>query len=213
MSMPGDELRDVEIRLAIARKASPFGVVKWSPDGRSIAATGGPDIKGDGIVWVWRLDGSEALLLKGHEGEVRDLAWSPDGASLASGSDDKTVRVWDAATGIARHTLQGHRDWVRSVAWSPDGASLASGSDDKTVRVWDAATGIARHTLQGHGNLVRSVAWSPDGASLASGSYDKTVRVWDAATGIARHTLQGHGDWVRQRGVVAGWGEPGQRIL
>ena len=115
MSMPGDELRDVEIRLAIARKASPFGVVKWSPDGRSIAATGGPDIKGDGIVWVWRLDGSEALLLKGHEGEVRDLAWSPDGASLASGSDDKTVRVWDAATGIARHTLQGHRDWC--AAW------------------------------------------------------------------------------------------------
>ena len=139
--------------------------------------------------------------------------------SLASGSYDKTVRVWDAATGIARHTLQGHRDWVRSVAWSPDGASLASGSDDKTVRVWDAATGIARHTLQGHGNLVRSVAWSPDGASLASGSDDKTVRVWDAATGRARFTLEGHQTrvvllaWSRDSRLLASIGDDGEALI
>ncbi len=116
--MSGEQLSDVEVWLAIRRKASPFGVVKWSPDGRSIAAAGGPVFEGDGIVWLWRLDGSNPLLLKGHEGNVTDLCWSPDGASLASGSYDNTVRVWEAATGRARHTLEGHSNVVRSVAWS-----------------------------------------------------------------------------------------------
>ena len=123
------------------------------------------------------------------------------------------MRVWDAATGRARHTLEGHNDWVRSVAWSPDGASLASGSDDNTVRVWDAATGRARHTLEGHSHWVQSVAWSPDGASLASGSSDNTVRVWDAATGRAVFTLEGHQApvvilaWSRDSRLIASVGE------
>ena len=121
---------------------------------------------------------------------------------------DKTVRVWEAATGRARHTLEGHSNGVRSVAWSPDGASLASGSDDKTVRVWEAATGRARHTLEGHSNWVRSVAWSPDGASLASGSDDKTVRVWEAATGRAKFVLEGHQAAVE----LLAWSRDSERI-
>ncbi len=193
--MSGDSLRDVEIRLAIARKASPFGVVRWSPNGKSIAAAGG-EASGDGVVWVWKLDGQEPLLLKGHGGSIRDLGWSPDGASVASGSDDRTVRVWDAATGRARHVLEGHCDRVLSVAWSPDGARLVSGSSDKTLRVWDAATGQSRHALKGHSDWVFSVAWSPDGASIASGSSDKTVRVWDGGTGRVRYTLEGHSNRV-----------------
>ena len=120
------------------------------------------------------------------------MAWSPDGASVASGSDDNTVRLWDAASGRERHRLEGHSRRVRSVAWSPDGANVASGSDDNTVRLWDAASGRERHRLEGHSNEVRSVAWSPDGASVASGSNDKTVRLWDAASGHERLSLEGH---------------------
>jgi WD40 repeat protein len=67
-----------------------------------------------------------------------------------SGSADKTVRLWDAVTRVALHTLEGHSDWVRSVAFSPDGKVVVSGSDDKTVKLWDAVTRVALHTLEGH---------------------------------------------------------------
>jgi tricorn protease-like protein len=127
----------------------------------------------------------------------RSIAWSPDGRWLASGSDDRTVRVWAAETGKLRRTLEGHTDWVRSVAWSPDGRWLASGLNDGTVRVWAAETDELRRTLEGHTDWVRSVAWSPDGRWLASGSDDRTVRVWAAETGKLRRTLEGHTDWVR----------------
>ena len=83
-----------------------------------------------------------------------------------SGSQDGTVRLWDAATGAPLQTLEGHTDWVRSVAFSPDGKQVVSGSDDKTVRLWDAATGAPLQTLEGHTSSVRSVAFSPDSKQL-----------------------------------------------
>ena len=127
------------------------------------------------------------------------MAFSPDGTRIASGSDDKTVRVWDAATGQpVGQPLTGHTDAVCSVAFSPDGTRIASGSDDKTVRVWDAATGQpVGQPLTGHTDAVCSVAFSPDGTRIASGSGDKTVRLWDAATGQpVGQPLTGHTDAV-----------------
>ena len=83
-----------------------------------------------------------------------------------SGSYDRTVRLWDAATGAALQTLEGHSGWVTSVAFSPDGRQVVSGSYDKTVRLWDAATGAALQTLEGHSKSVSSVAFTPDGKLL-----------------------------------------------
>ncbi|KAJ6436177.1 ribosomal protein s17 [Purpureocillium lavendulum] len=111
--------------------------------------------------------------------------WDAHRQTLASASDDRTVRLWDAATGAQRRTLEGHGGRVRAVAFSPDGKTLASASDDRTVRLWDAATGAQRRTLEGHGGRVRAVAFSPDGKTLASGSFDGT-----------RRTLEGQGHWV-----------------
>ena len=132
------------------------------------------------------------FMLNGHSGEVSCVAFSPDGKRLASGSWDKTIKLWDTHAGTELLTLKGHSHLVVCVAFSRDGKRLASGSTDKTIKLWDTVTGKELLTLKGHLSHVNSVAFSPDGKRLASGNRDKTIKFWDTATGKELLTLKGH---------------------
>ena len=134
----------------------------------------------------------DATLYGAHADAIASLAFSPDGKLLASGSGDKTIKLWDMAHHRNLATLRGHTNRVVQVAFSPDGKTVASGSCDESIRLWDVASRKNIATLNGHTAVVTSVAFSPDGKTLASGSRDKTIKLWDIAARKNITTLNGH---------------------
>lgn len=149
----------------------------------------------------------------GHSDNVFAVAWAPDGVSLASGSRDATVHVWNAATGEDNYIYRGHHSCVLSLAWNPvwgtrtmpgrqvmpDGRYIASGDTAGMVHVWNVDTPFAENhaeeqktlvTYRGHTRFVRSIVWSPDGKYIASGGDygDNTVQVWEASSGNHLYT-------------------------
>jgi WD40 repeat protein/serine/threonine protein kinase len=127
-----------------------------------------------------------AKVVRGHNGAVNSLAFSPDGSLLATASHDKTLRLLSISTGEIR-VLEGHTDEVWQVAFSGNEQNflMASASKDTTIRLWDPKTGRAARELQGHTSGVRGTTFSPDGTRLASCSWDDTARIWDTTTGAA----------------------------
>jgi len=118
-----------------------------------------------------------------HRGAVTAVAWSPDGTRVATASDDKTARVWDARSGQPVSPRLEHQDGLADVAWSPDGTRVATASADKTARVWDARSGQPLSPPLAHRGAVTAVAWSPDGTRVATASVDRTAQIWDARSG------------------------------
>jgi uncharacterized caspase-like protein len=135
---------------------------------------------------------SDVRILKGHSERVTAVTFSPDGMTLASGSWDGTVKLWDVQGGEEKKTLRVNGGHVCSIAFGPDSRILATGSEDCMVKLWDTHTGELKRTLKGHIEEVWWVAFSPDGKTLASGSMDSTVKTWDVATGKGKRTLSGH---------------------
>jgi WD40 repeat protein len=111
------------------------------------------------------------------------VAFSPDDRLLASGSEDRTIRLWDPVTGKTVLRLEGHTGRVNGLAFSPDGKRLASAGADGSVRIWDVATGQELRRLEGHASAVTCVAFHPTRERLVSGSRDKTVRIWNIESG------------------------------
>ncbi|AFY35308.1 serine/threonine-protein kinase [Calothrix sp. PCC 7507] len=137
-----------------------------------------------------------ANTLKSTENSVLSVAISPDGQIIASNSD-RTIKLWNLATGESISTLNGHSQKVNVVDITPDGRTLVSGSDDNTIKVWNIATGKQIHTLIGHSDSIHALVISRDGKTIVSGSDDNTIKVWNLATGQHIRTLVGHQFWVR----------------
>lgn len=134
--------------------------------------------------------------LKGHSSDVNSVTFSPDGQMLVTGSDDRTIKLWNLTTKQEIRTLVGHSSYIYAIAISPDGQIIASGSVDKTIKLWNLNTGKEIRTLIGHSNSVASVAFSPDGKLLASSSLDKTIKLWNLETNKEIRTLTGHSQAV-----------------
>jgi RNA polymerase sigma factor (sigma-70 family) len=164
----------------------------FSPDGTKIA-TGGRDR----IVISDLATGNELGRCEAKMGGVLDLAFTPDGKTLVSGTEDAKARVWDVVTGKERHVLDS-RGWIgRSLALSPDGATVAMGTVYSVIRIWDVATGKEKfNEPSGHDAPVRALAFSPDGRLLMTGGENQQIQVWDAATN--RHLRQFTGASIQQ---------------
>ena len=145
--------------------------IAFSPDGRLLAVATSIGL------YLYDIPALSEVRFIAADAAPVSVAFAPDGRLLASGSPDKTIRLWDVQTGRLVRTLAGHTDSVFSVAFAPDGRWLASGSTDTTVRLWDVPTGRLVCTLEGHTSWVWSVAFAPDGYLLASGSMNRTIRL------------------------------------
>ena len=134
--------------------------------------------------------------LIGHTKEVYSVAFSGDGEIIATGSFDRTVKLWDVQTGEMLKTLKGHTIGIRTLAFATHKNLLASGDNNQTLKLWNTDTGECLKNWQGHTNWIWTIAISPDGRLLASGSLDKAVRFWDLQTGLEIAILKKHDEWV-----------------
>ncbi|NMB21417.1 MAG: WD40 repeat domain-containing protein, partial [Firmicutes bacterium] len=131
-----------------------------------------------------------------HLDLVAAIAFSADDRYIASGSNDRTIRIWRRSDGQLVRTMYGHTSAIKVVAFSPQGHYLASGARDGKIKIWNWQTGQEVRTLEGHANMLTDLIWSPDGTKLASSGWDREVRVWDVTTGRELKSFT-HANWVR----------------
>ncbi|HEY9627623.1 MAG TPA: caspase family protein [Coleofasciculaceae cyanobacterium] len=187
----GAAWEQVKVQTFIGRLGAAWWVV-LTPDGNTLASVSGNAVEVRDL-----RTGEIQHVLKGHTEIIHAIAMSPDGKTLATGSADKTIKLWDVQTGTLLQTLVGHAGVLWSMSFHPDGQVLASGGGDSTIRLWDLNSGQLLRTISGHKDRLFPVVFSPDGKTLASGSKDTTIKIWDWQTGKMLRNLPGHTDTVR----------------
>jgi eukaryotic-like serine/threonine-protein kinase len=177
-------------------KAGWIHDLSFSPDGTRIASTA----ERDSQIRVWDAhSGLEIMALAGHDANVIAVAFSPDGAHLASVSYDNTLRRWDARTGQKAMSIRAHSTKVNGLAFSNDDTRLASVSHDGTFKLWDLATCLEIAIVKGvdkRPDESRCLAFSPNDAYVAFGGDDHSVRLLDGKTGAELKSFHGHESWI-----------------
>jgi hypothetical protein len=132
--------------------------------------------------------------LHGHVGAIWSIAYSPDGTLIVSGSDDGTIKVWDALVDYEKIILEeaNPANPAQTVCFNSDGTLLASGENDNVIRIWSTEEWEVLHKLSGHEDSINSINFSPDSRYVVSGSSDNTIKIWRADTGELLKTLEGH---------------------
>jgi WD40 repeat protein/tRNA A-37 threonylcarbamoyl transferase component Bud32 len=183
---------------------SGYGAFALTPDGRMLFAirqTPDPEAR----VRAYDTETGKELLSEqeGHAGQVWSVAFNKDATLLASGGNDRTVRLWhldgqrNADGQPPVHVLAGHAGLVWSVRFSPDGKLLATGSLDRTIGLWDVARRKRIRTLRGHSATFSRIAFAPDGRTIAAGQEDGAIRFWDTTSGVDTEVRIGHTAAVR----------------
>lgn len=162
--------------------------VTYSPNGQFIATA-----SGEALAKLWRRDGTFLKDLTGHTGEVRAIAFSPDGKWIVT-NDDRTIKLWTADGTFLKDLTSNTAAEIHTIAFSPDSQRIAVTNEDRTVKLLDL-NGTLIHTLKGHSDAVQGVAFSPDGTLIATASRDRTVKLWHP-DGQLITTLQGHTNTV-----------------
>ena len=163
--------------------------VAYSPDGNYLAAGVGETVH----VWEITPEGQkEIATFEEHQAAVMCLAFDLQGDRIVSGSEDKTLKLWETQTGKEVATLKGHTKGVSSCEFDPTGRRIVSGSGDNTLKLWEVQTGKELATLTGHSGSVYSCAFDATGGRIVSGSEDNTLKLWEAQTGKVLATLTGH---------------------
>jgi len=158
---------------AIPAGQSSLFQVAFHPSGQSFAVCGA-----DNLVKIYDLAGNDPLILRGHTRAVTSLAFSKDGRLLVTGSNDRTLRLWDMPSGQSLRVLHGQGEEVTALAISPDGSQIASAGKDQAIRLWDLDTTERYRQFSGNQGAVWAAAFSPDGGHLAAGGADRTIHVW-----------------------------------
>ena len=186
------------------------GAITFSPDGKILAAANTDRFGGtDGTITLWEVaTGRYIATLQGHTERIPAVAFSPDGATLATALKDGTLKLWAVKTGKHTSILRGRGGW--SIAYSPDGTTLASGLANGTVALSKVETGRRFAILRGHSDRITSVAFSPDGTKLAAGAagfdnsshgviklWEFPPKAWTVLTGRNFKTFDGHTKGVR----------------
>lgn len=184
---PSSGVREWALAKTLTSGSDAIGAICLSADGNLlISAEDDPNATQQNYaITLWDVRQQVNRTIAAHRGVVRSLSLSADSSMLASSSDDRTIKLWNPATGDLIRTLEGHTAPVLSVALSADGQTLVSGSSDQTVRIWHTSTGESR-SLLAHTDEVTSVALSSDGQAIASSSADKTIRLWDQTGELVR---------------------------